>query len=156
MAVPADNVSGAFYDVRPLYPAGLWYPRRKRISEHLRRVWVWMQSLRVLSTLVSTMWMGWATNGPGYELIMLLTGLYGCLSHFNLSFSDPMPQAWGHGAQLRFGCGEGSDDRPSSLDRDGSIRGSRLSLHACRFQRPFWPRPMEDILEGLGKHLICC
>lgn len=110
MAVPADNVSGSFYDVRPLYPAGLWHPRRKRISEHLRRVWVWMQFLPVLYTLVSTMWMCWATNGPGYELIMLLVRLDDCVSHFNLSFSDPMPHAWGH-------RGQGSFDRAAERVR---------------------------------------
>ena len=47
------------------------------------------------------MWMGWATNDPDYELIKLLVRLDGCVSHFNLSFSNPMPQAWGHGAQPR-------------------------------------------------------
>lgn len=100
-----------------------------------------MQFLPVLYTLVSTMWMGWATNGPGYELIMLLARLDGCVSHFNLSFSDPMPQAWGHGAQLRSCCGEGSDDRPSSLDRDGSIRGSRLIIACLQISATFSAPP---------------
>lgn len=79
-AVPADNVSGSFNDVRPPYPAGLAHPRRKRISELLRRVWVRSSlCLYIRCSLVSAMWMAGLPMTEGHELIMPLVRLSGCV-----------------------------------------------------------------------------
>lgn len=55
-----------------------------------------------------------------------------CVRHFSLSFADPMPQPWGHGAAASISCGEGSDDRPSSPNRDGSIRAGKCTIQCLQ------------------------
>lgn len=120
---PMARVGPSSNDIRPLYPAGAGVPLQEaNLGAFAAEVGL-RQLLTARYTLVLTVSMGWATNGPDYDLIMwLLVRLGYRVSHFSLSFSNPMPQPWGHGAAAAISCGEGSDDRPSSLNRDGSIR----------------------------------
>lgn len=83
------------------------------------------QLLTARFALVLSVSMGWVTNDPDYDLIgWLLVRLELLCEPFQSEVFPPDAAApWGHGAAASISCGEGSDDRPSSLDRDGSIRG---------------------------------
>lgn len=74
-------------DIRPLYPAGAGVSSQEaNLGAFAAEVGL-RQLLTARYTLVLTVSMGWATNGPDYDLIIrLLVRLGYRVSHFSLSF----------------------------------------------------------------------